>query len=110
TERDRRLFAENDIMVRIFLFVSILLATSAVAAPGTATRPDMPRDAAVERPAFPAAMTQSQRNDATPVAADGAVPEPGETFRDCADCPEMVVVPPGDFDMGGKEISFEQPV
>src|SRR3546814_8101546 len=24
----------------------------------------------------------------------------GQTFRDCADCPEMVAVPPGSFTMG----------
>jgi formylglycine-generating enzyme required for sulfatase activity len=108
--RDRRLFAGNDIMVRIFLFLSLLLTTGAVAAPAFIAKPDMSRGSIAGRNAFPAAMTQSQRNDATPVAADGAVPEPGETFRDCADCPEMVVVPPGDFDMGSKETAFEQPV
>jgi formylglycine-generating enzyme required for sulfatase activity/uncharacterized caspase-like protein len=26
--------------------------------------------------------------------------QPGQTFRDCADCPEMVVIPPGQFMMG----------
>lgn len=26
--------------------------------------------------------------------------QPGETFRDCAECPQMVVVPPGSFNMG----------
>jgi len=26
--------------------------------------------------------------------------KPGETFKDCVDCPEMVVVPPGSFMMG----------
>ena len=29
-----------------------------------------------------------------------AVPQPGETFRDCDDCPEMVVIPAGTFRMG----------
>ncbi len=29
-----------------------------------------------------------------------AAPEPGERFSDCADCPEMVVLPTGDFAMG----------
>ena len=28
---------------------------------------------------------------------------PGTTFRDCADCPEMVVVPAGSFTMGSPE-------
>lgn len=27
-------------------------------------------------------------------------PQAGKTFRDCPDCPEMVVIPPGSFDMG----------
>ncbi len=26
--------------------------------------------------------------------------KPGETFKDCEDCPEMVVVPAGEFTMG----------
>jgi formylglycine-generating enzyme required for sulfatase activity len=30
-------------------------------------------------------------------------------FRDCPDCTEMVVVPSGDFDMGGREMPFESP-
>ncbi len=36
----------------------------------------------------------------TLVASSALAAEPGETFRHCADCPEMVVVPPGDFVMG----------
>jgi formylglycine-generating enzyme required for sulfatase activity/outer membrane protein OmpA-like peptidoglycan-associated protein len=35
---------------------------------------------------------------------------PGERFRDCADCPELVVVPPGEFDMGSNAKPAEQPV
>ncbi len=29
--------------------------------------------------------------------------KPGDTFKDCDDCPEMVVVPPGDFMMGSPD-------
>ena len=29
--------------------------------------------------------------------------KPGQTFRDCRDCPEMVVIPEGDFMMGSPE-------
>jgi formylglycine-generating enzyme required for sulfatase activity len=37
------------------------------------------------------------------------VAEPGEFFRDCPDCVEMVVVPPGEFDMGGATPVSEAP-
>lgn len=49
-------------------------------------------------------------------ATDDALAQaPGTTFRDCADCPEMVVVPAGDFLMGawdddGIPETWEQPV
>lgn len=33
-------------------------------------------------------------------AAEQDTPKPGDVFKDCADCPEMVVVPPGLFIMG----------
>jgi len=39
----------------------------------------------------------------------GAVPEPGETFRDCPACSEMVVVPPGTFSMGAPDAVYEKP-
>ena len=32
-----------------------------------------------------------------------STPGPGETFQDCSDCPELVVVPPGQFLMGSPE-------
>jgi formylglycine-generating enzyme required for sulfatase activity len=35
---------------------------------------------------------------------------PGELFRDCADCPEMVVVPSGDFEMGSSDTRYEKPM
>jgi formylglycine-generating enzyme required for sulfatase activity len=31
----------------------------------------------------------------------GAAEQPGQVFKDCADCPEMVVIPAGRFVMGG---------
>jgi formylglycine-generating enzyme required for sulfatase activity len=47
--------------------------------------------ATVEAPAEPAA------DSATPAAL---ALTPGQTFRDCADCPEMVAIPAGSFVMG----------
>jgi formylglycine-generating enzyme required for sulfatase activity len=35
-----------------------------------------------------------------PSVDPGTGPRPGDTFKDCADCPEMVVVPSGSFMMG----------
>jgi formylglycine-generating enzyme required for sulfatase activity len=46
-------------------------------------------------------------------ACSGPSRRPGSTFRDCADCPAMVVVPPGKFRMGfegGEEGRPEGPV
>ncbi|GEP08601.1 hypothetical protein MGN01_04460 [Methylobacterium gnaphalii] len=44
---------------------------------------------------------------------DGAVkeasPQAGETFRDCDTCPELVVVPSGEFAMGSTDSEFEKP-
>jgi formylglycine-generating enzyme required for sulfatase activity len=40
----------------------------------------------------------------TPAAHD-----PGEVFRDCPDCEEIVVIPPGEFDMGSAEKPSEGP-
>lgn len=35
---------------------------------------------------------------------------PGETFRECPECPEMIVVPAGDFSMGSAENHLERPI
>ncbi len=35
--------------------------------------------------------------------------EPGDIFRDCDDCPELVVTPPGDFVMGSGDTPYEKP-
>ncbi len=36
-------------------------------------------------------------------------PAPGTTFKDCTNCPVMVVLPPGVFVMGSRETAREQP-
>ena len=38
------------------------------------------------------------------------LPKPGQVIKDCADCPEMVVLPAGSFEMGSNESANERPV
>ena len=38
------------------------------------------------------------------------LPQPGQTIKDCADCPEMVVVPAGSFEMGSYDDAGSRPV
>jgi formylglycine-generating enzyme required for sulfatase activity len=52
------------------------------------------------RPVAPGTLIVAQRQ---------ASPEPGDTFRDCADCTELVVVPTGDFVMGSNDTPYEKP-
>lgn len=47
---------------------------------------------------------------AAPVAAPAAAKNKGETFRDCPECPEMVVIPAGRFEMGAPDNAHEIPV
>jgi len=82
-------------MVRLLVLLAGLWATGLLAAP-------------LGRPA-PDADVATQRSDILAVAAPQAVPEPGEIIRDCPECPELVVVPSGDFDMGGRDTPFEGP-
>jgi formylglycine-generating enzyme required for sulfatase activity len=42
--------------------------------------------------------------------ASTASPMPTNIFRDCPECPEMVVIPAGSFDMGGAGRPFDRPV
>jgi len=46
-----------------------------------------------------------------PVSSAGSDAErlPGEIFRDCPDCPELVIVPSGEFEMGSAVKPTEQP-
>jgi len=43
-------------------------------------------------------------------AESGEARLPGETFRDCPDCVELVVVPAGEFQMGSREKPSEAPI
>jgi formylglycine-generating enzyme required for sulfatase activity len=42
--------------------------------------------------------------------AEAAKLSPGQLVKDCADCPEMVMIPAGSFEMGSSESKDEKPV
>jgi formylglycine-generating enzyme required for sulfatase activity len=103
----RKQFLEFGTMVRLLALLAGLSATSLAAAPlldaHMGVRPF------VAPKSGPVQGFDGRRNDFVPIAVQSAIPEPGEVFRDCADCTEMVVVPPGDFDMGSRDMPFESP-
>ena len=53
-------------------------------------------------------MGSAQQAGGTP--KPGTRSSPGQAIKDCADCPEMVVIPAGSFTMGSNENANEQPV
>ncbi len=78
--------------------------------PRVTPQPPQPQPA---RPAqTPPPAPEPQRQAATPPRADAPRTgvKAGDVFRDCRECPELVVVPAGDFDMGSNDFDFEKPV
>jgi len=67
----------------------------------------------------PPRPAQPEQRPTPPSQSQAAVPpraepgrtgtKPGDVFRDCSDCPEMVVVPAGAFDMGSNDFDIEKP-
>jgi formylglycine-generating enzyme required for sulfatase activity len=54
-------------------------------------------------------ITSTKVPPSSPAAPPSNVRSAGKVFKECADCPEMVVIPAGIFEMGGNS-SDEQPV
>jgi formylglycine-generating enzyme required for sulfatase activity/V8-like Glu-specific endopeptidase len=69
------------------------------------------RVAALEKPTPPAPQPAPRPVSPPPQAPAAAIggPKIGETFRDCAECPEMVVVAAGSFTMGSNDYDSEKP-
>jgi formylglycine-generating enzyme required for sulfatase activity len=91
------------------LFLMLLIVLFAVASPEANAQRGLTID---PRSAPPQGSAQPQRPAQPPdsaVAQKGASPDPGEIFRDCGDCPELVVVPAGDFVMGSNDTPYEKP-
>jgi formylglycine-generating enzyme required for sulfatase activity len=85
-------------------------AAPARPSPSAAAPPSAPGPAPAtpQAPAGPPATAAATPPAATPARPAAAI-NPGETFRDCPDCPELVVVPAGTFNMGSPA-PFEGPV
>jgi formylglycine-generating enzyme required for sulfatase activity len=97
----------RDLMIRLSFF-GVLLATGVAAAPLHYVQRNNPE--ALYGFALLSDAARMAPLPKTLIAGEAApMPEPGELFRDCPDCPEMVVVPPGEFDMGSADSPFEKP-
>jgi formylglycine-generating enzyme required for sulfatase activity len=81
------------------LSVISLTALVGLATPGANAQRGLSTGPSTDRPS-PSDAVVAQRDTAL---------DPGETFRDCPDCPEFVVVPPGDFVMGSNDTPYEKP-
>jgi formylglycine-generating enzyme required for sulfatase activity len=55
------------------------------------------------------AADEAAKQKAAADAAARKMPAAGDVFRDCPECPEMVVVPAGEFTMGSNEAADEKP-
>ena len=73
---------------------------AAPAAPPPALRPPPKVAEAPPEPAKPEPLKAEPPKSA---------PAPGETFKDCESCPEMVVAPSGEFTMGATDTEYEKP-
>jgi formylglycine-generating enzyme required for sulfatase activity len=84
-----------------FNFVVVIAAVATV---GFAARTSL-----AQQTATPPHLSQLSAAPPPPNAPGASLPDPGETFRDCGECPEMVVVPDGEFKMGSAETIYEKP-
>lgn len=79
--------------------------------------PSPPAPAAKPAPAAPPVPVRGASDKSAEAGGEGRVapgaasggPNPGEIFKDCDTCPDLVVVPPGEFSMGSTESEFEKP-
>jgi formylglycine-generating enzyme required for sulfatase activity len=73
-----------------------------------AAPPASPPPQAAPPPAPPPRVTAAPPPRIEPPAR--ASLKAGDVFRDCGDCPEVVVVPAGEFEMGSNDFEFEKPI
>src|SRR5262244_1713344 len=71
--------------------------------------PSPPPQAPASSPGTSTATRSSPADSTPPRESPRSGTKPGDFFRDCPDCPEMVVVPAGSFAMGSSA-EYEKPV
>jgi formylglycine-generating enzyme required for sulfatase activity len=82
----------------------------ALASLGKSTEPGAGTGLAKGGPAEQDPQLSSSHTD-NPAGFEWLSPVPkSEIFRDCAGCPEMVVIPAGEFSMGSSETPYEKPI
>lgn len=74
-----------------------------IAPPPRPPEPRAPEPRPAERPQQQAAVPPR------PTTGPSAL-KPGDVFRDCRDCPEMVIVGAGEFEMGSNDYDVEKPM
>src|SRR3984957_8748392 len=85
--------------LRLF-FVICVTSFAAAAGTGAIAQRGLGTGPAAEPPQAQKDMVVAQKQSSV---------EPGDIFRDCDDCPELVVVSPGDFVMGSGDTPYEKP-
>ena len=93
--RAGRPFRRKPAAIAIVIAAAVLAVVLALTLAGVFKAPPSQQAAT---PPSPAGQALTQPAPAQPAPAPQ--PAAGQSFRDCADCPEMVVVPPGQFMMG----------
>jgi formylglycine-generating enzyme required for sulfatase activity len=75
------------------------------------TRPQYSNDFPPAKPVEPAKEPASEQASLSPARQPTSGPhKPGDVFRDCAECPELVALPAGTFEMGSSKYDHEKPV
>lgn len=94
-------FRGNDNMnLRLLSVISVTALAVVLVSTGADAQRGLTAEPSGDRSSPPANLVVAQKETSF---------EPGEIFRDCGDCPELVVVPPGDFVMGSSDTPYEKP-
>jgi formylglycine-generating enzyme required for sulfatase activity len=73
-------------------------------------RPPAPPALPIQPPPAPPVQPPPQTTTPSPEAIKPVDRKVGDKFRDCPVCPELVVVPAGEFDMGSNDFEPEKPI